>query len=221
MLYRFLLGVLLVFMSLSTLMAHVGLNSPAGGESYIEGEVVNIEWVVLVAHGLENWDLEYSTVSESGPWVLIAEDITAGDPSTGAVHDFDWTIPAAAVSPTVWIRIMMDNTGIDYEDVNPMPFEVTANLPAENYIRGDTNQDQAVDLADAIRLLNDLFVSAVPNPCLLTADTNDDSSIDIADVIRLLGFLFAGEAALAAPFPSCGLDQTPDQLDCVNYPGCP
>ena len=40
--------------------AHVGLNVPVGGEVFVVEEVVRIEWIVLVSHTQDNWDLFFS-----------------------------------------------------------------------------------------------------------------------------------------------------------------
>lgn len=90
--------------------------------------------------------------------------------------------------------------------------------PAEIFIRGDVNQDDSVNLADAIRLLEHLFVSVVID-CREAGDCNDDSSLNIADAIFLLTYLFGGGVLPPAPFPDCGGDPTWDQIGCDM--GCP
>ena len=37
----------------------------------------------------------------------------------------------------------------------------------------------------------------------------------IVDPVRVLGMLFYTGAPLPQPFPACGLDPTPDRLDCA------
>lgn len=78
------------------------------------------------------------------------------------------------------------------------------------FIRGDCFQDSATNLADAITLLNHLFVPgvAVP-PCLVACDFNDDGSLNIADPVYLLAYLFSGGPPPPSPFPLCGPDPTP------------
>lgn len=88
------------------------------------------------------------------------------------------------------------------------------------FIRGETNHDGIVDLADVIPLLLRIFLDAQLS-CLSTADVNDDGRIDVADPIYLLQYLFLRGPAPAMPFPECGVDQTEDDLTCTAYPGCP
>ena len=52
----------------SPLQAHVELDSPNGGQSLVAGSTVTIEWHAAVEHDTIDWDLWYSTASETGPW---------------------------------------------------------------------------------------------------------------------------------------------------------
>ena len=88
-------------------------------------------------------------------------------------------------------------------------------LIAGFFIRGDINGDDLVQLVDAIRLLEVLFLMGVNPMCDDALDANDDGSVGIVDAIVILQYLFGGGAAPAAPFPDCGLDPTPDILDCI------
>jgi N-sulfoglucosamine sulfohydrolase-like protein len=81
------------------------------------------------------------------------------------------------------------------------------------FIRGDVTGDGAVDLSDAIALLAALFGDGTLE-CASAADANDSGDLDISDPIRILFALFSGES-IAAPFPGCGPDPTPDaRLSC-------
>ena len=86
------------------------------------------------------------------------------------------------------------------------------------FVRGDSNADGYIDIADPILILGYLF-SGTSVPCADAADVNDDGVIDIADPIRILGFLFAGSGPPPAPFPEPGPDPTEDALGCESYPG--
>ena len=63
---------------------------------------------------------------------------------------------------------------------------------APEYMHGDANSDQILDLADAIYLLNYLFKGANPPVPLNAGDANCDGPVDLADVIYLLNYLFKG-----------------------------
>ena len=81
---------------------------------------------------------------------------------------------------------------------------------------GDCNQDGALDLSDAVCLLDHLFQNTPPVlPCSTAAanntlmDCNDDGAIDLSDAIYKLTFLFQG-----GPAPAQG-------ERCIVIAGCP
>ncbi len=88
----------------------------------------------------------------------------------------------------------------------------------ERFMRGDSNADGAVNIADAISILGFLFGGEEAPVCMDSADANDDGAVNIADAIRTLGYLFGGEEELPAPFGACGTDPTDDTLPACNYP---
>ncbi len=88
------------------------------------------------------------------------------------------------------------------------------------FIRGDPNADGSHNLADAVAVLNYLFVDASELSCLKSADANDDGAVNIADAVRILGYLFANEEQFPAPFTSCGPDPTSDALSCTSFSPC-
>lgn len=89
------------------------------------------------------------------------------------------------------------------------------------FVRGDANADGGFDVGDAIAILGSLFTTG-PLVCLDAGDSNDDGLADISDAIHVLSALFvAGAPAPFAPHPDCGLDPTPDSLDCDSFPACP
>ena len=100
-------------------------------------------------------------------------------------------------------------------------FIVTVNDCGTPFLRGDTNSDGAFDISDAIGILNFIFGGGNGEPsCLDSLDENDDGQISIADAIYHFSTLFSGGAPPAAPWDSCGLDPTEDDLDCASYSGC-
>jgi hypothetical protein len=81
------------------------------------------------------------------------------------------------------------------------------------FVRGDANQDGGINIGDAIFVLQNLFASGPPIPCLDAADANDDESMNIADGIYLLQNLFANGPPLPLPV-DCGPDPGGEALDC-------
>ena len=90
------------------------------------------------------------------------------------------------------------------------------------FVRADINDDAVVNLADAVQLLNALFLGGVTN-CDDAADTNDDELKNIADAVYLLSYLFTSGPDIPEPGGngSCGTDPVGDALDCAEYNSCP
>ena len=87
--------------------------------------------------------------------------------------------------------------------------------------RGDANVDGTLNLADAVKILNGLFLSS-PLPCHDAADSNDDGSLNLADAIHVLNHIFLSGPPPAPPgSQTCGVDPTPDALGCLGYNLCP
>jgi hypothetical protein len=92
------------------------------------------------------------------------------------------------------------------------------------FLRGNANGTKlpadpldAIDISDAIFVLNYLFLGGVAPSCLDAADANDDGNIDLSDGIKILRYLFGGgklDSTLPAPWPEPGEDPTEDKLDC-------
>jgi len=118
------------------------------------------------------------------------------------------------------LRIESDD--VDVADrVIDMQLTGTGLRSGDEFRRGDSNQDGRVDISDGIRIINRLFLGAEPFLCDSAVDANDDGRQDVSDAIKVFGFLFIGESAPTAPGPfECGLDPTPDSLDC-QQPVCP
>ncbi len=100
----------------------------------------------------------------------------------------------------------------------------TTPLPGD-FRRGDTNNDGQVEITDAIRLFESLFlIGSAPLECADSGDTNDDGAVDVSDPVYLLSYLFvAGSAAPPAPgVTACGSDPTADPLaTCSAGATCP
>ncbi len=84
----------------------------------------------------------------------------------------------------------------DWENSNAF---VTKLSWTPDYLCGDVNTDEQIDLRDAVFLINYIFVSG-PAPHLLSiADVNCSGTINIADVVLLINYIFR-----AGPAPCAG-----------------
>lgn len=92
----------------SAARAHVALDYPVGGETFNQGDTVDVQWHILIPHDLQNWDLYFS--DDGGvTWQAIEVDL----PPTQ--FNYLWEVPGNATTQGR-VKIYMDNSGTDYED---------------------------------------------------------------------------------------------------------
>ncbi|MFN0059778.1 MAG: dockerin type I repeat-containing protein [Planctomycetota bacterium] len=87
------------------------------------------------------------------------------------------------------------------------------------FVRGDCNEDDKLDLADAALVLGQQFFGQVVT-CEDACDINNDGLINLADSVYILDHLFKQGSPPVAPFPECGPDPDEDLLDCEGYSHC-
>jgi PKD repeat protein len=85
--------------------------------------------------------------------------------------------------------------------------------------RGDANADGSTNLSDSVYTLLYLFEGSAAI-CEKALDTNDDGQVNVSDALRGLRDLFGGASQPRAPFLVCGMDPTPDTLNCPAFPIC-
>ena len=88
------------------------------------------------------------------------------------------------------------------------------------FIRGDSNSDGKLNVADPIHTLLYAFAAGDAPACLDTADSNDDGAITVADAIFVLQYLFVEGPVIPPPSTDCGIDPTVDGLGCASYESC-
>lgn len=91
----------------------------------------------------------------------------------------------------------------------------------KQFIRGEANGDGKVNLADALFILQYLYLNERMPACLDAADTNDDGAVSLGDAITLLSYLYTDAESPPVPLGLCGQDKTDDDvLGCDSYSFC-
>lgn len=150
-------------------------------------------------------------------WIEGIHTVTSGASSNptdnpGALFDAPST-----VGQPVFDFVVTESGLLHYFCVPHEIFAMTGTVQVQPlFVRGDTNSDGTVDVADPIALLGHLFLMEPAPNCLDAADSNDSGGLDIADAILALDFLFGSTTALPAPFPNVGGDRTADSLLCLE-----
>ena len=185
-------------------IAHVGLDSPNGGDgqTLVGGELFTIQWHPEVEHETVDWDLWYTTddpEQNSEPnWISIAENLPLGDPQASAIHTYDWLVPNQNLAEA-WVRVRQDNElpdeeAQDYYDWSDASFRIVASTLA-----GDYNGDGLVSAADYAVWREALNSGASP------ADGTGDNQTDHADYLlwsENFGGAQPATLSLAAPEPA-------------------
>lgn len=100
---------------------------------------------------------------------------------------------------------------IGSDSAGPEPHTVATrilNFNAAEFIRGDASNNDALELSDAIFILDYLFQAGAPPPVWQAADVNDDEAVNVSDPVYLLSYLFLAGARPPHPFPFPGFDPT-------------
>jgi thioredoxin reductase (NADPH) len=86
--------------------------------------------------------------------------------------------------------------------------------------RGDSDTNGAVNITDAVRILNVLFLGIGSITCDDAADSDDNGSVNITDAVRILNVLFLGIGVIPSPgSDTCGADPSDDALNPCVYGG--
>jgi hypothetical protein len=94
------------------------------------------------------------------------------------------------------------------------PGAVCEASPEREFLRGDVEENDVLNITDAVAILAFLFIGGTAPACPDAADVNDSGEINITDPLVLLNFLFLAGPPPAAPFPRRELDPTADALAC-------
>jgi len=86
------------------------------------------------------------------------------------------------------------------------------------FVRGNANDDEFVDIGDAVYIINHIFLGSQAPLCMDAADVNDTGKVDISDPIYLISAKFLGGPNIPPPYPALGVDVTPDTLGCKPLP---
>lgn len=100
------------------------------------------------------------------------------------ISDFD--CPYKTTLTTLWVPVNSDESTLS------------------DLMRGDVNSDQALNITDALVILNHLFQGKCLN-CSDVGDVNNDDLLNLSDAVYLLGYLFKG-----------GLPPAGDPIICIS-----
>jgi hypothetical protein len=152
---------------------------------------------------VRDWDWRgLSTVPAEADWSVEGEELKV-------------TLPIDLV-PGPHLLCVLSGPNADAETWHEggVPFtRVEFMLGGVAFLRGDSNRDGGVNIADGIYTLQNLFADGPPILCPDAADANDDEDVNLADAVYILQNLFAEGPPIPPPYPSCSVDTTGSGLD--------
>lgn len=125
-----------------------------------------------------------------GDFIFVS--LTPGSPTLAALA----ATPASIIQISVFAPPFVTITPTQFnllptDDVNA----VTCYDIACCVTPGDANHDGAVNVADAVYIINYVFLGGNPPPCPNEADANGDGQLNISDPVYLINFIFRGGPA--------------------------
>ncbi len=158
--------------------AHIGLTLPTGGEVWCAGKINEITWT---SEGLAGSFIQIDYSTNAGTSWLLVEDSTENDGT------YDWTPPEPP----------SDSCLVKVSDADGLPFDESDSLFAI-FLAGDANADGMVNIADAMYIINYLFIAGPAPTHPEAGDVNVDGEINVADAVWIVNYLF-----IAGPAPEC------------------
>jgi hypothetical protein len=164
------------------------------------------------------------STSLAAPNASLMWDMLASRGRDAGVSEVYELPTSSLVSGTNVLAIQVHNATLDSSDLSVIPelladYVFDAGGECESlFRRGDCNDDDKVDISDAVCVLNWLFLGADSPGCIAVTNSNGDAGADISDATYLLNHLFLGGPPPAAPFPECGPMPDGEELACETPP---
>ena len=97
-----------------------------------------------------------------------------------------------------------------------------------SFHRGDSDDNGSLQLTDAVRILNFLFLGTGKITCMDAADVDNNGTVQLTDAVRVLNVLFLGTGSIPDPGPPgesfgnkpCGPDPGDTHIGCETYTHC-
>ncbi|MDE0959407.1 MAG: hypothetical protein OSB09_01355 [Planctomycetota bacterium] len=129
-------------------------------------------------------------------------------------------VPQAPSPPTA-IVFSLGNGGSAVVNTSGTSIQILEGVVGVQFTRGDFDGNGNLDLGDSVNLLSYMFSGGAASLCEKVADIDDNGIIVLGDPILLLSYMFSGGPPPQAPFETCGIDPTEDDLTCEVFDSCP
>ncbi len=130
------------------------------------------------------------------------------------------TLPASRPAP-LFLGFTATSSGVALRQrLHAVTVDVEPRSPA--FVRGDCNGDGVIcgSVTDLVAIAQSCFLGGAGLACADACDANDDGTVcgSVTDIAYLANFCFAGTGPRPPAPSACGVDPTPDGLDCADSP---
>ncbi|MBD3219366.1 MAG: hypothetical protein GF310_13925 [candidate division Zixibacteria bacterium] len=141
----------------------------------------------LVPSGLVSEAYSHQLESEGGTMPLAWTDLNNGLDGTGLSLSTDGLLSGTPPDAGIYTFTaqVIDAAG----SADQQEFSVNIGVP---YICGDANNDEEVNVSDAVLIINYVFMGSSPPDPLEAGDSNCDASVNISDAVMLINYIFVG-----------------------------
>lgn len=171
----------------------------------VDGEVPTIDSVTILCGGCLDSFAKYLVDPDSGYVSIGMVPLSGGLPDKRQIARIYLTVPAVSYERSVtmeWIHLAPVQSPTQERIVIPMIYDFPPVepllLPHCCLTPGDCNMDGAVNIADAVFMIQCIFVDCLGHPCEKQLDVNCDGNWNIVDVVYLINYIFRG-----GPPPCC------------------
>jgi hypothetical protein len=129
--------------------------------------------------------------------------VIPGDPDQSPLID-----KVSGNPPRFGVKMPFVGAGLTEEEILTLRKWIQGGaLDAHLPLRGDSNNDDNLNITDAVVILNFLFLGTSQPACEVLADSNADTTVNLTDAVFILNFLFLGGPSPVrltdAEFDSC------------------
>jgi len=165
---------------------YIVLTDFLGGESVAGGKMKEA--------GLEHWNyysdqISLEATNESGFTGLPAghRNTNTGDYIYMSFSGYFWSSTETS-SDLAWRLYLMDYSSGVGQDTFGKPNGFSIRCVSDNYILGDINGDEILNILDIVLMINMIL----SNEYSIVADVNEDGSVDVLDVVLMVNILVGG-----------------------------
>jgi subtilisin-like proprotein convertase family protein len=121
-----------------------------------------------------------------------------------------------------WLLYVVDDDVFDAGSIaKGWSLTIRTGTPSTPFLRGDSNEDGALNITDVVATLASLFQGGARPACADAADADDNGSVSLTDAVYTLQHLFRGGLEPPAPGTgACGGDPSEDGLSCGSFLPC-